>query len=250
MHPIIPESSTVYHRRMRRGFTLIEMMIVIVVIAILVGLFFGGYQKWSTSNKKQLTSTRLEILNSMLAELEAQGHNTFQTQAFLTGQQDAFQYGNVSIDSAPNPPVANGQGTLTQPNDLMYIANNTASKAQVGYCNRWAAIKYMSKTVMAVLTALPNNASALGKLQADATALDALPANTTPTGPQVVLDAWYNPILFVPAGGLINVYVNTNSNNPQLITVTSPDGRPFFVSAGPDGDFVRGDDNIYSFEAK
>jgi hypothetical protein len=25
-------------------------------------------------------------------------------------------------------------------------------------------------------------------------------------------------------------------------------GRPFFASAGPDGDFAKGDDNIYSFE--
>jgi hypothetical protein len=25
-------------------------------------------------------------------------------------------------------------------------------------------------------------------------------------------------------------------------------GQPFFASAGPDGDFSRGDDNIYSFK--
>jgi hypothetical protein len=36
------------------------------------------------------------------------------------------------------------------------------------------------------------------------------------------------------------------SGNP--IQIHSPDGRPFFASAGPDGDFSNGDDNLYSFE--
>lgn len=30
--------------------------------------------------------------------------------------------------------------------------------------------------------------------------------------------------------------------------IVAPNNRPFFASAGPDGDFSRGDDNIYSFE--
>ena len=30
--------------------------------------------------------------------------------------------------------------------------------------------------------------------------------------------------------------------------IRSPDNRPFFASAGPDGDFSKGDDNLYSFE--
>jgi THO complex subunit 2 len=31
------------------------------------------------------------------------------------------------------------------------------------------------------------------------------------------------------------------------VLVTSPDRRPFWVSAWPDGDFAKGDDNVYSF---
>jgi hypothetical protein len=30
--------------------------------------------------------------------------------------------------------------------------------------------------------------------------------------------------------------------------VTAPGNRPFFASAGPDGDFQSPDDNVYSFE--
>jgi prepilin-type N-terminal cleavage/methylation domain-containing protein len=82
----------------------------------------------------------------------------------------------------------------------------------------------------------------------------------------VILDAWGNPIIFVLGGVL--------GNNPSNVTLTasytppvgsggiitgsgssatatqvhSPDYHPFFASAGPDGDFSKGDDNLYSFE--
>jgi prepilin-type N-terminal cleavage/methylation domain-containing protein len=83
--------------------------------------------------------------------------------------------------------------------------------------------------------------------------------NTNP--PPVVLDGWGNPILFCPGsglahvngqtqtvGGLTDVYLNVNGSSASgPTTVSAPDGRPFFVSAGPDGDFAKGDDNIYSF---
>ena len=101
--------------------------------------------------------------------------------------------------------------------------------------------------------------------------------NATP----LILDAWNNPLIFVPTSGLINVYGNVNVKNPvtysggsttvsadpndavaalpnmpglapstgrYLPPIQAPDHRPFFVSAGPDGNLLTGDDNIYSFE--
>jgi prepilin-type N-terminal cleavage/methylation domain-containing protein len=101
--------------------------------------------------------------------------------------------------------------------------------------------------------------------------------DVTPQVP-VLLDAWDNPIIFVPGTGLRVRMLNGESkygdrqssgawnNIPTNVktfiaispggavdysgavpVVTKP-GRPFFVSAGPDGDFAKGDDNIYSFE--
>jgi len=95
----------------------------------------------------------------------------------------------------------------------------------------------------------------------------------------ILKDAWGNPIIFVPATGLRVLLKNGRSRfgweeNPrvdypeQRFIVTSPEGevinngttntgvspqvvrpgRPFFASAGPDGDFSTGDDNVYSFE--
>ncbi|MBC7785483.1 MAG: type II secretion system protein [Burkholderiales bacterium] len=44
-----------------------------------------------------------------------------------------------------------------------------------------------------------------------------------------------------------NQYWNEVSTTGSFIR-KSPDGRPFWVSAGPDGDFATDDDNLYSFE--
>jgi prepilin-type N-terminal cleavage/methylation domain-containing protein len=106
--------------------------------------------------------------------------------------------------------------------------------------------------------------------------------NETPD--PVLLDAWGNPILMAPAAGLINVWTNCtnsaallNQSPPQWggsVTPTTqlqawaypvpsseapgqtyfqkpivaPDNKPFFYSAGPDGLYNAGDDNIYSFD--
>ena len=58
----------------------------------------------------------------------------------------------------------------------------------------------------------------------------------------ILLDAWDNPIIFVPAGGI------ALQQGGQNLVVKSPDNRPFWASAGPDGNFQKGDDNLYSYE--
>jgi hypothetical protein len=85
--------------------------------------------------------------------------------------------------------------------------------------------------------------------------------------PPLILDAWNNPIIFVGSDGLTGVGFESrkdDSTKEWRVTSTglvpsSPGGnvspaerskswRPFFASAGPDGDFHTGDDNVYSFE--
>jgi type II secretory pathway pseudopilin PulG len=92
----------------------------------------------------------------------------------------------------------------------------------------------------------------------------------TTQGAPLLLDGWQNPIIFVPGTGLRVRKIGSKSelvpsDKEQTVIVTSPEGktgrdtatglptvvqvgRPFFASAGPDGDFATGDDNIYSFE--
>lgn len=70
----------------------------------------------------------------------------------------------------------------------------------------------------------------------------------------VILDGFNNPIIYVPSGGMkVRIYgtyapATSGSTNTQYqtMTVQSVDLRPFFVSAGPDGNILYGDDNIYS----
>ena len=77
----------------------------------------------------------------------------------------------------------------------------------------------------------------------------------------LVLDGWGNPIIFVPKAGLDGVLFE--AHGAEVHTVTSqgplepsavtprpliPGARPFWASAGPDGDFAKGDDNVYSYE--
>ena len=79
----------------------------------------------------------------------------------------------------------------------------------------------------------------------------------------VLLDGWGNPIIFVPGGTLgtgtalsadgtivaASGSMRSGTGTSAISTqVRSPDGRPFFASAGPDNDFSNGDDNQYSFE--
>jgi prepilin-type N-terminal cleavage/methylation domain-containing protein len=80
----------------------------------------------------------------------------------------------------------------------------------------------------------------------------------TDTSIPLLADAWGNPIIYVPyrlgtgnalnADGTIPAAQGILKVGGITFTQQSPDGRPFFASAGPDGDFSKGDDNIYSFE--
>ena len=141
-----------------------------------------------------------------------------------------------------------------------------------------------AKTMMAslpaaqMMEAVPPGLGAGSKLQVQLAS--GAPGNyNTGTGgrpmPTIVLDGWGNPIIFVPSGGLCGVGSNATdpdamwvggkagetdakavvsvdpAGNPPANSVRqikSPDNRPFWASAGPDGNFCTADDNMYSFE--
>jgi prepilin-type N-terminal cleavage/methylation domain-containing protein len=124
--------------------------------------------------------------------------------------------------------------------------------------------------VMYVLMRIPANQTLLQGIQTKRL-LEPLPGvtqqNTVQQG-NVLLDGWGNPIIFVPRGGLHTnalVFDPTQQKmvpKPVLVrstgTITLTSGgqdppltgneRPFFASAGQDGDFTQGEDNVYSFQ--
>ena len=87
----------------------------------------------------------------------------------------------------------------------------------------------------------------------------------TDVGQDFILDSWGQPILYVPGSGLRGLQYGegprpasgdprkgevkpTSGVTPDLQAFRSPDGRGFWMSAGPDGFYDTQDDNLYSFD--
>jgi len=241
-------------RERRKSFTLIEILSVIAIIAVLVGILVFGIKHIGNTARVRTTHVAMQNLQNMLAERQMAGglqdvNQIFTAQAWTTAGQPAGKLG-ISGDAS----------TLTAA--LAQGANAIEAQNQLG-----ATLLVMNK-----LKAIPANAKMLAALPADATKLVGVQVAGTnpPTAIQapVMLDGWGHPILYVPGGGLVGIFVTGDSGKPQAKSISSPDGRGFWVSAGADGyfglnpgsngvvgnpppdadDVAAGDDNIYSFE--
>lgn len=224
-----------------RAFTLIEMLIVIGVVMILAGMLFFGGRAITASSKEKTTRTTLAALSGMLAEADAK---------------------------------------------TRFSADQTTALAAPGFVERPApdgdrdgAAVLATRAIMEQLLAYPINKTAMGQLPAgiiivdDPATMDDESAwadrnndgNLDPPLPPLPLDAWNNPIIFVPGGGLTGVtFAQFGDDQPgDFRTVVAPGNRPFWASAGPDGvlgnfdpdsdpltinSILGGDDNLYSFE--
>jgi prepilin-type N-terminal cleavage/methylation domain-containing protein len=214
------------HRRLaarrRSGFTLIELLIVIGIILFLMAIGIYGFRSLEKSASEKQARVNLANADSLLKGMNAigapgrlEGPNTLSpTPLFLPGATlDAGTYKDVNIG---------------------------------GTGNRTAAIDEC-RSVVKVLRQSPDNQKAILAFP-PAMLLPPPSGTTTPYDPPVLADSWGNPMIFVPSGGLLNVKVN---GTPVTVTSTgitgSPQNHGFWVSAGPDGKFDEGDDNLYSF---
>jgi prepilin-type N-terminal cleavage/methylation domain-containing protein len=201
-----------------RAFTLIELLIVIGVLGILITLGVLGFRQLSTQNKQKVTYTTLANCVSLLKELSSQAGVT------------SFAAGTLAAPGVVTP-------------DNPTVRDAAANDARAKFFN--------------VAWQVPALRKSLENFPQD----QRLPSST-PGGAFVPTDAWNNPIIFVPKDGLTGVtlpqwdplsnsYIRVPFNiNGTSVNVTAPDGRPFFASAGPDGNFTTGEDNVYSFEAQ
>jgi type II secretory pathway pseudopilin PulG len=253
-----------------RGFTLIELLVAIGVIMILGGILFLGFSKVRASSLRSEAKVRLANLQSMLAELERQTP----LNSVIPPQW------RVPPDLTYNLPTNNTLAVdfwnipSRKTNDADGIPRPFPRPGLVieGEADR-TTHEYIINTAIAmgVMLRMPQNAQAIQKLPNDQLLQIPDLTGSLVTGTKfdessvrLLLDPWGNPIIFVPSVGMsdvkladLNQYIITSAGaiedssnnylsgtNGQLL----PGSRPFFASAGPDGDFSKGDDNIYSFE--
>jgi len=253
------------------GFTMIEIIVAITVILILAGILLVGLRSIAGSSQAGETRVLLENVRGMLDELDSKARlgarnrplewwvgpagSPSVVQAQTQPEQVDFWHRTTDQDSI-DPPRPR---PIEAPGSVKPGANDRTKHPAV----RNTAI------AMAKLVSVPANRTKLDGIPAQRllrledvapNASDPVPATSLineATLPPVVLDAWGNPIIFVPASGMI---VTLNSIGGQRLITSSKvrqippteyaaeTDRPFFASAGPDGDFSSGDDNLYSFE--
>ena len=248
----------------QRGFTIVEILVVVGILLVLVGIAAVAYRGLDPSARA--TKGTLQNLQAMLAEYEAaaslpqnQPPQMWRNGAKVnTGTAAANIWREkADVNSAPRGVVSSGSPERYD----------------------WDAV-LNTQLVYRTINRIPANKQALGRIpkvlhgqvESGYTGAKKLePTGGTPTiDPPLVLDAWENPIIFVGSEGLWHVGVEKRRDAPGVAPadfnfvkkVTSvgvfdpgpatdppPAGaRPFFASAGPDGNFRTHEDNVYSFE--
>ena len=278
-------------RRRQDGFTLVEVLTAVAIIAVLVALVFLAFKYVGASAKGNRTTVSLQNLKNMWTEFEHSGGRPIEY-ADAAGTPNGV-YGDLYWDPAkklgkPLPLDSSNSGvsegaagrfgeyTIRTQRVMRQLLSTPAIKKTFDglpkdsllYVQYQSGVKYVVGDEVVV----PR-----GKDQYDYYVCNIAPATAAPPGmgwgatdhhTPVVADGYGNPIWFIPRGGLGDTPNGVNlvskgggsyDKPNQLIVApgavpnptpppTKIGKRPFFASAGEDGDFSKGDDNQYSFD--
>jgi len=251
--PIITAAQRRAHSA-RGGFTLVELITAIGIIAILVALLVLGIKHVSARAKTDKTRTVLASLKGMQTEFETKGGRMRMI--------DRPYYNNDKWQMVRREVAPKGKMEM----------DDTGLRDKVVTSPEFERTR---RVVQALLT-MPANQTVINNLPEEVRMKDP-PAGGTkelPITAPVLVDGWGNPILYAPrkvkpspnpenapAGdappdesipadrpkfkwGLQGLFIKANPGVEHFYEPT--DGKGMFVSAGPDGDFSTADDNIYS----
>lgn len=262
----------------RRGFTLLEVLIVIGIIVIIASLVLAVSSSVVRASEERSTKNTLEVLNMAAEEYErtVDRRISYRSGAVTGGiTADATSAGGVAykfdVDSgAGTPPAGTGVTTWTG----LVNPYNTVSGGLPAYSNlpfRRTAL------LIQAMTDSPNCASIMQKLpEAIFRGIKVNAAQNTFTAVRQCVDAWDTPIIAIFPGREASS-TELTANNPAIVDkdgtikcdsewgnpvsqggmlVSCKDRRILFVSAGNDSRFTvqsgstyqPSNDNLYSYE--
>jgi len=227
---------------LRRAMTLVEMLTAIGIIAILISMLVLGINFVSARAKTDKTRTMLQNLRSMMTEFEAKGGRADMIDLpFRTPNGDW-----IVVRRAVAP-----AGKLIEGNSLRHPSGNPALGD--------------TQAVIGALIAMPSNRKIVDNLPHDVFLMQPNQPEQA-YKPPLFLDGWGNPIMYAPRRAApLPKNPNTAPSKPRPkdnelewgvegLTINGEsgyflqpaDGKGLWISAGPDGDFSTGDDNVYS----
>lgn len=235
----------------RNGFTLIEVLAVIAIMMIVIGIAVGAYLQVTAVAAVKQTHAELHICRGMFTEYEMHNGDTFLTPIYGVTPV-------LATDCTANVPTVGIVSDMSEVGSLVPLTSPSMPR----YASN--AVKH-TRTALATILQMPQNVTVVEAIQSRRILEPPLGTSiATITSGAVLLDGWRNPIILVPPAGL-QVKIKDPNDPAGVATIpyivrssgmwpvataplVSPSDRPFFASAGEDGDFTVGEDNIYSFQ--
>ncbi len=216
LHPLPPRSAG------RRGFTLVEILTAVAILAILISLTIIGLRHIAGGAKQRSTEVALKTLKSMMTEYQVNGNDPFFFDSGYTSAQVAAPAGSL------------------QPGTPGYTSPAVTMTRQV--LARLRAVTSIKKMLDDLPRDYIGEETSDGPIVLDAEKNPIIFVPTSGlTGVNLIKKpdgSWQYPASIIAEGGREKVKNTTNVPNPH----------PFWASAGPDGDLSIGDDNSYSFQ--
>lgn len=264
--------------RRPRAFTTIELMVAIAIIIVLMGIVVFGYRRVATGSQENQTRTILERLRSMQGTITSNktaGQRFFQVQIPTVY---GYQLDGTTVQVWDAVPAGSDDALAKTAQVLTALTQSPEARAILDElpANR-KRLMHFTRATNAIAPAANGNATISATMPLDAwnnpvifvydnwqeslgtvgTKLHTL-AGGGDTGGLTYLwstaaKGYWKPVtaqnVQQPTG-----YASNNTAQPAGYTsnlgtaLRSPDRQPFWVSAGPDGNFQTHDDNVYSFE--
>jgi prepilin-type N-terminal cleavage/methylation domain-containing protein len=222
------------------GFTLMEVLIAVSIIAILAAGAFFAFRGMGDTQRANTTRNALgnarAILNEYMAVTKGAGPEAWYWGSMTLISTADITTNNLNFWSAQyRTPLAPASPAEPMPAPLDFDVLSTW---------QWQN----TQSAMELFRRVPSAGKMLGSLPKESTAIYDPDPNNPPVPAPILLDGWSQPILLVHGAGLKGVSLGGQPANTNANPILSPDRKPFWVSAGADGNFTTGDDNLYSFE--